>query len=136
MAERERSAGDLRHEGFFRSLKTWLAALGSALHTRLELFVSELEEERERLKQTLLLTLLIFFGFSLGFVLLNIFLIALFWEAGWIYAIGALAGLYLGIGVTAGLVLRNRILMRPRLFEASLAELVKDCDRLRSSSRE
>ena len=136
MTEQERSAGDARHQGFLYSLKSGLAAMSSALHTRLELFVTELEEERERLKQTLLLTLLVFFGVSLGFILLNISVAALFWQLDWIYAIGGLAALYLAIGVTAGLMLRNKILMRSGLFLTTLAELANDCDRLRSSSRE
>lgn len=136
MTEQESSAGDARHQGFLYSLKFGLAAMSSALHTRLELFVTELEEERERLKQTLLLTLLVFFGVSLGFILLNIFVVALFWQLGWIYAIGGLATLYLVIGVTAGLMLRNKLLMRSGLFLTALAELAKDWDRLRSSSRE
>jgi uncharacterized membrane protein YqjE len=136
MTEQESSVGDARHQGFLYSLKSGLAAMSSALHTRLELFLTELEEERERLKQTLLLTLLVFFGVSLGFILLNIFVVALFWQAGWIYAIGGLATLYLAIGVAAGLMLRNKILMRPGLFLTTLGELAKDCDRLRSSSGE
>jgi uncharacterized membrane protein YqjE len=136
MTEQESGADNARRPGFLRSLKLALAALGSALHTRLELFVTELEEERERFKQTLLLTLLMFFGVSLGFILLNIFLVAAFWQAGWVYAIGSLAVLYLAIGVTAGLMLRNKILMRRGVFVATLAELAKDCDRLRSSSHE
>jgi uncharacterized membrane protein YqjE len=102
----------------------------------LELFVAELEEERERLKQALLLTLLVFFGVSLGFILLNIFLVALFWEQGWIIAIGVLAILYLGVGIVAAVMLRKKILTRPGLFPATLAELGKDRDRLKASSRE
>src|SRR5437867_4730600 len=105
MTEQERSAGDARHQGFLYSLKSGLAAMNSALHTRLELFITELEEERERLKQTLLLTLLVFFDISLEFILLNIFVIALFWQLNWIYAIKNLAALYLAIGVTTGLIL-------------------------------
>jgi uncharacterized membrane protein YqjE len=133
MTEQHRSDTASHHGGLFQQLKSGFA-LASA--TRLELFVTELEEERERLKQTLLLTLLVFFGLSLGFVLLNIFVVAVFWQAGWVYAIGALAGLYLAIGVAAGLMLRKAILLRPRLFVTSLVELAKDRDRLRSSSRE
>jgi uncharacterized membrane protein YqjE len=117
--------------GFLRSLKAALAAVSSALHTRLELFVTELEEERERLKQALLLTLLLFFCFSFGFILLTIFLVALFWERGWIFAIGGLAALYLTVGIGAALMLRKKILIRPSLFPASLAELGKDRDRLK-----
>jgi uncharacterized membrane protein YqjE len=122
--------------GFLRSLKAALAALSAAFHTRLELFVTELEEERERLKQTLLLTLLVAFGLSFGLILLTIFLVAVFWERGWIAAIGGLAALYLGIGIVAGLKLRSALLTRPGLFPATLSELSKDRDRLRASSRE
>src|SRR5207237_7312217 len=106
MTEQERSAGDARHQGFLYSLKSGVAAITSALHTRLELFVTELEEERERLKQTLLLTLLLFFSFSLGFILLTIFAVAFFWEKGWVLALGGLAALYLGVGVVAAVMLR------------------------------
>jgi uncharacterized membrane protein YqjE len=80
--------------------------------------------------------LLLFFGISLGFILLNIFAVALFWERGWLFALGALAALYLGVGVIAGLMLRRKILTRPGLFPATLAELGKDRDRLKGSSRE
>ena len=122
--------------GFFPSLKGLLAILSSALHTRLELFVTELEEERERIKQTLVLMLLLFFGLSFGFILLNIFIVAIFWQQGWIAAIGCLAAVYLGIGIVAALKLRDALLQRRRLFPATLAELGKDRDHLRASSRE
>jgi uncharacterized membrane protein YqjE len=122
--------------GFFHSFRGLLAILSSALHTRLELFVTELEEERERLKQTLVLMLLLFFGLSFGFILLNIFIVAIFWEQGWIAAIGCLAAVYLGIGIAAALKLRSAVLQRHGLFPATLAELGKDRDHLRTSSRE
>jgi uncharacterized membrane protein YqjE len=123
-------------QSFLRPLRSSLGAIVAALHTRLELFVTELEEERERLKQSLILTLFVFFGFSLAFILFTIFVVAVFWQAGWVYAIGALAALYLAIGVIAGVMLRNSLLSRPGLFPAILSELGKDRDRLRSSGRE
>jgi uncharacterized membrane protein YqjE len=121
---------------FFETCKLSLAALTSALHTRLELFVTELEEERERLKQALILALLVIFGLSFGFALINIFLVALFWSRGWIAAIGGLALFYFVVALIAGLKLRSAILRRPGLFPATLAELGKDCDQLRNSLRE
>jgi uncharacterized membrane protein YqjE len=130
------SAGGAHRQGFWHPVKSTFACISSALHTRLELFTTELEEERERLKRTLVLTLLLFFGLSLGFILLTIFVVAAFWQAGWVYAVGALAALYLGIGTVAGLMLRNKLLTRSGFFPATLAELVKDRDRLRSASRE
>jgi len=121
---------------FFQPLKAVLGGLTSALHTRLDLFVTELEEERERIKQALVLTLLLLFGFSFGIVLLTIFLVALFWQNGWIAAIGALALLYFAVGAGAAIKLRSAILRRPGLFPATLAELGKDRDHLRASTRE
>jgi len=136
MADRGSSPRADGSPSFLQGLKIVLATLSSAFHTRLDLFVTELEEERERLKQTLMLTLLIFFGLSFGFILLTIFIVALFWDSGWIVAIGCLAGVYLSIGVIAALKLRNSMLARPGLFPATLGELGKDRDRLRESSRE
>ena len=121
---------------FFHSLKTVLGTLSAALHTRLDLFLSELEEERERLKHTLILTLLLVFGLTFGFILFTIFIVALFWEKGWIAAIGGLSFFYFAIAVGAALKLRSAILRRPGLFPATLAELGKDRDSLRGSDRE
>lgn len=135
MAERISGPGAEIAPGLMHSLKTALAVLSSILHTRLELFATELEEERERLKQTLVLALCLIFGLSFGFILLTIFLVALFWDKGWIAAIGVLGLIYVGFGAVAGLKLRSAFLTRPGLFPATLAELGKDRDQLRGSSR-
>ncbi|MGE5216143.1 MAG: phage holin family protein [Chloroflexota bacterium] len=121
---------------FSQSFKTAFAVLSTALHTRLELFVTELEEERERLKQTLTLTLLLVFGASFGLVLFTIFIVALFWEKGWIPAIGLLALAYFSVAVVAAVRLRSAILKRAGLFPATLAELGKDRDHFKASARE
>jgi len=136
MFDRDRATGTESAPGILHVFKTALGVLSSMLHTRLDLFVTELEEERERLKQTLVLTLLLFFGLSFGFILLTIFIVALFWDKGWIAAIGCLSVVYLGVGIAAAMKLRSAFLQRRGLFPATLAELVKDRDRLRASSRE
>jgi uncharacterized membrane protein YqjE len=134
MSEAQGSTGDERTAGFLDTCRAVVVTITSALHTRLELFVTELEEERERLKRALLLTLLLFFSVSFGFILLNIFAVALFWQKGWIFALGALAALYLVVGVVAAMMLRRKILTRPGLFPATLTELGKDRDRLKGLS--
>lgn len=137
MADRDwHSTDDDGSSGFLRPLKLLLASLSSALHTRVELFVTELEEERERLKQSLILALLAVFGISFGAILFTIFVIALLWEKGWIAAIGTLAVIYLAVGGWAIASLRNKFLTRPGLFPDTLAELGKDRDRLKASARE
>jgi uncharacterized membrane protein YqjE len=136
MADTPSGAGASRDPGHLHWLKTALAVLSSSLHTRLDLFVSELEEERERLKQTLVLILLGLFGLTFGFILFTIFLVALFWDRGWIAAIGGLSAIYLVVGFGAIIKLRNAFLSRPGLFPATLAELGRDRDELGDSSGE
>jgi len=136
MSDRDRATGPESAPGMLQGVKSAFAVLTSLLHTRLDLFVTELEEERERLKHTLVLTLLLFFGCSFGFILFTIFVVALFWDQGWIAAIGCLSAVYFAVGIVAAMKLRSAILTRPGLFPATLAELGKDRDRLRASSRE
>jgi uncharacterized membrane protein YqjE len=136
MADRVSRPGEDNSPGFMHSLKAALATLSSAFHTRVDLFVTELEEERERLKQTLVLTLLVVFGLSLGFILLTIFLVAIFWDKGWIGAIGCLSLIYLGVGASAALKLRSTFLKRPGLFPATITELGKDRERLKAWSND
>jgi uncharacterized membrane protein YqjE len=121
---------------FTQPYKDLLAVLSSALHTRLDLFVVEIEEELERTKQTLVLFLLLICAVSFGFLLLNIFLVAMFWQNGWIAAIGILALVYFGVAVFAAIKLRGWRLRPAGLFPATLAELGKDRDRLRAAARE
>lgn len=121
---------------FTQPFKDLLAVLSSALHTRLDLFVVELQEELERTKQTLALFLLLLCGVSLGFILLNVFLVALFWQNGWVAAIGILALVYLGVAAFAAVKLRKSILRPAGLFPATLAELAKDRDHLRAAAHE
>ena len=121
---------------FTQPFKDLLAVLSSALHTRLDLCVVELQEELERTKQTLALFLLLLCGVSLGFLLFNVFLVALFWQNGWIAAIGILALVYLGVAAFAAVKLRKSILRPAGLFPATLAELAKDRDHLRAAAHE
>jgi uncharacterized membrane protein YqjE len=121
---------------FTQPFKDVLAVLSSALHTRLDLFVVELQEELERTKQTLALFLLLLCAASVGFVLLNVFLVALFWQNGWIAAIGILALVYFGVAAFAAIKLRGATLRPGGLFPATLAELAKDRDCLRAEARE
>ena len=122
--------------GFTQPLKAMLAVVSTALHTRLDLLVVEVEEEVERSKQILALFLVVIYGISFGFVLLNIFLIALFWQNGWIAAIGLLALVYFAVAAIAAIKLRGSTVRAGGLFPTTLAELAKDRDRLKAAARE
>ena len=105
-----------------------LAAISSAFHTRLELLFLEVREELERSKQSIALFLIMIGSFGLGFVLLNIFLVAWFWQNGWIAAIGFLALLYFAAGAYCAIKLRASLARPSGLFSDTLRELGKDRD--------
>ena len=119
--------------GLFGSLKNLAASLVSHLHTRLELFATELAEEKLRLTSLLFGAILALFFIFMAIVLAALFVIAAYWDTPYrLHAVALLAVLFLaGAGITGGMV-RAKLKSRPRLFEASLAELYKDRQQLNS----
>jgi uncharacterized membrane protein YqjE len=124
--------GTTRQGGFFDSLRAVMASFVGLLQTRLDLASTEIEEERERLKELMLLAAISIFCVSLGVILLTGLVVIVFWETHRFSVLGGLALTYLAAGATAGLVLRKKAAARPRLFAATCAELAKDRERLES----
>ena len=116
--------------GIVQSLRNLAATLVSIFHTRLELLVTEIEEERVRLLELLLWAAGALFCLGVAVLLLVLLLIAVFWDTHRIAVIATLAVVFLaaGIGIAAGA--RNRMHGRSRLFSASLEELGRDKDQL------
>lgn len=119
--------------GLFGSLKNMAASLVSHLHTRLELFATELAEEKLRLTSLLFGAILALFFIFMTLVLAVLFVIAAYWDTPYrLHAVAFLAVVFLaGAGIFGGMV-RAKLKSRPRLFEASLAELYKDRQQLNS----
>lgn len=107
-----------------------LASLIEIAQTRLRLAAVELEEERLRIAQLLVLGACAFFFVALGVVALSALLVVAFWETHRLAVLGALAVLYLGAGAWALRSIRRITARRPALFEATFAELQKDADAL------
>jgi uncharacterized membrane protein YqjE len=99
----------------------------------LELFATEFAEEKLRLTALLFGAMLALFFTLMTFVLATLFVIAVYWDTPYrLHAVASLALLFLaGAGISGGLV-RAKLKSRPRLFEASLAELYKDQQQLNS----
>lgn len=117
--------------GIVQSLRNLAATLVALLRTRIELLVTELEEERIRLLQLLFWAAGALFFFGVGILLLTILLVAVFWDSSHrITAIVVLAGIFLAAGIGMAIGVRNRMHARPRLFSASLDELARDKDQL------
>lgn len=119
--------------GLFGSVKNLAASLVSHLHTRLELFTIEFAEEKLRLTSLLFGAILALFFIFMAVVLAALFVIAAYWDTPYrLHAVAILVVLFLvGAGITGGIV-RAKLKSRPRLFEASLAELYKDRQQLNS----
>jgi uncharacterized membrane protein YqjE len=119
--------------GLFGSVKNLAASLVSHLYTRLELFAVEFAEEKLRLTSLLFGAILALFFIFMAIVLAALFVIAAYWDTPYrLHAVAILAVLFLaGAGITGGMV-RAKLKSRPRLFEASLAELYKDRQQLNS----
>ena len=130
MAEESQAASG----GLFESLKTLSVSLVSIVQTRLELLSTDVAEEREQLTTFLVLVLVALGCLGVGVVLLTVLIVVAFWETHRFLALAGLTGFFLTAGVGLGWFAMHRVRTKPRLFEASLAELSKDRQHLRSGS--
>jgi len=119
-----------RAEGLFESLRNLARTFLAIVQTRIEIFASEVDEERTRLARIAVLAAVAALCIALAVVLLVFFLVVLFWDTNRLLAIGVLAGVFAVGGAAAGLGLRAAISQRPKFLSATLAELRKDRTRL------
>jgi uncharacterized membrane protein YqjE len=115
--------------GISGALSQLAASLVALLHTRFELLTVEFEEERERAKDLVVLTVIATVFFSFALIVLSVLVVFLFWDT---HPVGALVGVtlvYLAIGAAALVVLLRSRDTRP--FAATWAELEKDVQSLR-----
>jgi len=117
-------------EGLLDSLRNLARTFIAILQTRLEIFASELDEQRELLARIALLAAVAAFCLALAVILLVLFIVVLFWDTNRLLAIGTLAGVLSAAGVIALLMLRIAVRQRPKLLAATLAELRKDRSKL------
>lgn len=107
------------------SLKSYAGSWVSLLKTRFEIISTELEEERERLRQIVVLSLISAFFLTVGTMVLTILVVAFFWEQR-VAVLAGFTALYLCLGAGIGLAARHKIRNRPKLFSTTIAELSKD----------
>jgi uncharacterized membrane protein YqjE len=119
-------------KGLFESLTVLATTLVAIAHTRLDLLSTDLEEEREHLLSLLVLTLAALFCLGVGVVLATILLVAVFWDTHRLLVLGLLAGFFLAVGMAAWGFAMRKAKTKPRLFAASLLELLKDRQQLDS----
>jgi len=123
----QRSSG-----GISGSLSQLGATLIALLHTRFGLATLEFEEERERAKDMLILTVIATVFFSFALIVASVLVVFWFWDTHPVAALSGVLLVYLAIGIVAVVVLLRRRETRP--FAATLAELEKDVHSLRGRS--
>lgn len=119
--------------GLLGSVKRLLSTLISIVSTRLELLANELQEERLRLTQMLVMGLFALFCLGMGILLLTVFVTALFWDDHRLLVLGTLCAIFFASGASMLLWLRSKARARPKLFSASLAELCRDKEALNAN---
>lgn len=111
------------------SLKRVAGTMLSIAQTRLELLAYKLEEERLRFEQTLRYRgIALLFGLSI--MLLNVFVVVVFWDSQRLPVMGSLAALFFIAGLQVWNASRNPIWNNFGLFPVSLTELSSDRDQL------
>ena len=126
-----RGEGAAARGGLLHSIKHLAGTLLGAARTRLEILATELEEERARLEQQLLLVLTAAFCVGMTIVLAVAFVVIFFWDTHRLTTIGVLAATFLCLAAACGWILRDMARTRPKPFAVTRGELAKDQAMLR-----
>ena len=117
-------------EGLLASLTALAATLVAIAHTRLDLLSLDLEEEREHLLSLLALSLSALFFLGIGVLLATLLVMVAFWETYRLPVLAVLTGMFLAAGITTWRIALHKAKTKPRLFAASMSELLKDRQQL------
>ena len=114
------------HSGLFASLRGLCSTGLGLLQNRLELLVTELEEEKLRILGLLGYGAAAFLLLGAGIMFLAIFLTVLLWESHRLLVLGLFTMGFLGSGGIALFMAWRCAHAKSRLFSSSLAELAED----------
>lgn len=121
--------------GLFRSLANLVATVVAIAQTRLELLTTELQEEMHRVAEILVWTLIALLSAGIGLFLLALVVIFVFWDTHRVLASVVVTSVFFILAAVAGVVLRAKVRSKPRMLDATLAELAKDRDNLAARRR-
>lgn len=120
--------------GLLASLRNFLAHGLSLAQVRLELFLTELEEEKSRLLKLLAFGAAALLLLLAGLVFLAVFITVLLWDEHRLLALGLFSLLFLGSGIIALILATGQARRKTRPLAASLDELAKDRAALQSAA--
>ena len=122
----------IESKGLLESLSAFATTLVSVAYTRLELLSSDLEEDRARLFSLVLLYLIAAFCLVVGMVIAIVLIVFVLWQSHRLLALSLVAGFFLLTGLGIWSFAMHKTKTKPRVFSASLSELLKDQQELDS----
>jgi uncharacterized membrane protein YqjE len=122
-----------RAGGVLDAAKRMLATVIALVHTRLELFTTEIEEEIQRAASILLWGLVALFFGSLTVLFVAVTVLIIFWDSNRILAASLITVSFLVLTLVFGLLARARLRTKPRFMAASIEELKRDKEALERS---
>ncbi len=126
---------DPHRAGLFASLRQVTATALEMVQVRLELLGTELEFEKQRLFDGILMAAAAMVFFAVGLLLLCGFIILLFWEGYRLAAMASLCVLFLGLGGVLFIHSRRCLKSPFGMFYASATELQNDRRHMQPSDR-
>lgn len=113
-------------QGLFHSVKALATTLVAIAHNRLDLLSTDIAEYRTHLLSLLLWSLTALFCLAVGILLAVILLVVVLWDTHRLWVLCSLAGIFLVGGIAIFWLSLRKAKTMPKLFEASLVELLKD----------
>ena len=129
MAELDPATGPASQ--LLRSAVQLFGTMMTAAHSRAELLTTEVEEEIQRVARLLLLGFAALLAGILGALIAGFIVVIVFWDTHRVAASLAVLAVFLLAAVGCGLAVRRELHVRPRLLEATRAELARDVARLK-----
>ena len=119
-------SGERTAPGIMDSVRAILGTVVELLHTCVELFTTELEEEMHRIAMLMLWAAVAIFCGGLFVLMLSMTIIIAYWDDHRLLAASVMTGVFLCIVLVAVFTLRAQLRVRPRLLAASREELRRD----------
>lgn len=118
--------------GLFHSVSNLLATLIGIAQTRFELLTTELQEEIHHAAGLLVWGFIAMLAAGVGLVFIGVTVIVFYWDTNRVMAAMWVTGGFLALAAIAVTVLVVRVRGKPRLLDATRAELAKDRAELES----
>ena len=116
----------MSQENLFSSLKNLVSTGASIAQTRLELISIDVQIARTKFLSLLVMVICTLFFLFFGLVMLALLIVIYSWETDRVLALTLLTCGFLAVGCILALVVLRSLKTMPKLFDASISELVKD----------